>query len=1083
MIDRYKSRARRGASWMVLSLLVLPIAGADRAFAGAPTFDPAAFGTGVGQAAVSPDGVRIAYQKKTAKGWRIFVGNRDGSHAKAVTSGPGDDVEPSWRPDGGLIAFASSRAGHYDLYAAHPDGTGLRAITHGPGDSRSPQWSPRPFELPYEKDPLRQTVTPRSKANLAPSDLKLLEMLAKDSTDWQAYKYRFDAYKTARYYKLLFVSGQGDKRQIATVREDGRQLMTLSTGIPGAHLNPCWERTTSHIGFVVRRGDTSSIYSADYPVTRDLNDGEGTIKFGVDQKALRQSMRRVGVVNGAAQLAWTPSGEYLAAASGGSLRLFSLPGLKLPPRTYPAGTVAPYGFSWMSDARTALLTVADGGGTHLRPVTCNEPLLDIVNLTDFDRLKPADRTYLTQNSFVASGYPQRQMFGVYEETDYANLPIFVTTDSLLHLHHLVFDYLLRDVETGHLAPETIALVDHYLRGSLDQAKASSDQNVIANAKANAAFFAVAARLAMGSVHTGENAATPPAPDDPMAADRAANRKRQDLKDKATLDKWTAPLKQTLASLPPDVTELVNQEIALISAHAGGAISPIFGGELSVGEGEPPVNSKLDYSDFIPRGHYTRSEVLRRYFLVSHWLSAGAFRRTPELTQRALLLLSATDAPTMARWQKIEDTVHQFAGSADDQDLTAYMAVAKDVYGSAPTTADIADAAKSAVFAARVAQLPAPKIAPIAGPSFRFLPAPSTPDAEIMQQMVYDGLPPDVGTIERPRYFALGLDVMSVLGSDRAHSLLETMTFQGSFFDFNLKETEYANYDAQYQAQREKFTAWTEADWARSLYTRTLYALLPLLKETGAPSKFAFTQSPAWTDKNLNAALGTWAELKHDVLPKQPVATELGGEGGISESVAPVQPVGFVEPAPEVYRRLGMLVDAERAALQSQNYLTPASAQRLDTLGSLLTMVQSLCRKQETGAALTAHEIEQLRFYGAYQEHLALVTAEGGETGSTEGNDMAIVADVSSAFSTKLNQLLALEEGVGRALPIYVAVPYQGHRQIARGAVFTYYEFTHPAEDRLTDEKWRALLDTPQAPKTPAWTKSFISHIDKEQYGQ
>jgi hypothetical protein len=66
---------------------------------------------------------------------------------------------------------------------------------------------------------------------------------------------------------------------------------------------------------------------------------------------------------------------------------------------------------------------------------------------------------------------------------------------------------------------------------------------------------------------------------------------------------------------------------------------------------------------------------------------------------------------------------------------------------------------------------------------------------------------------------------------------------------------------------------------------------------------------------------------------------------------------------------------------------------------------------------------------------------------------------------------------------YSAAPSVGQVQIARGAVFTYYEFTHHAEDRLTDEKWRALLDTPQAPKTPAWTKSFISHIDKEQYGQ
>lgn len=1046
-------------------------------------FDAAAFGTGVAQAAPSPDGLRIAYQKKTPNGWRICVSRMDGSNSRLVSSGPGDDVEPSWRPDGSLLAFASRRSGHYALCLVRPDGTGLRTITHGAQDARCPQWSPRPFNLPYDKDPLRQTQVDRSRADVVPSDLQLLQMLAKNSSDWEVYRSRFDAFKAARYYKLLFVLGTGDARQIATVREDGLQLMALSTGITGAHMNPCWERSAGRFAFVVRRGSRSVVYSADYPVTHDLNAGEGKIRFGIDQQELRKSIKRVDAVEtGEPQLGWTPSGEYLAVATGQSLRLLPRPGLALKPITVNVGSVAPYGFGWTSDARTAIVTVSSGGGSEFRPAVCRDPMLDIVNVTDFSDLKPVDRTYLAQNAFVAAGQPAKQMFSVYEETDYQNLPIFVTTDSLLHLHHLVFDYLLRGVEAEHLAPDVISLVDHYLRASIDQAKASSDAKVVTAATANAAFFAVAARLAMGEVHTGESAPAPPDADDPLAADRAAARGRQDQKDRALLSTWTAPLRQDLAGLPPAAADLADQEVSLIAGHGGPAPSPIFGGETSDPAADAPlVNTKLDYTDFIPRGHYTRSEVLRRYFLLSHWLSAGAFRRTPELTTRALLLVSATDPQTMARWQKVEDTVHQFAGGADDQDLMAYTAVAKDVYGAAP--ADVSDAAKFADFLARVSKLPLPRIAPSAGPSFRFLPAPSTPDAEIMQGLVYDGNPPDVGTKDQPRYFALGLDVMAVLGSDRAHTLLQTTNFQGGFFDFDLKETQYAGYDTQYQALRAQFAGWTDADWSRSLYTRTLYAMLPLLSgQAAAPPQDLFAQSPAWTDKGLNAALGTWAELKHDVLPKQPMAIELGGEGGISEAVVPVQPVGFVEPAPEVYHRLGLLVEAERKTLAGEGYLTPAAAQRLDTLADLLTMVQSLARKQAAGTPLSAREVEQLRFFGGYQEHLTLVTAEGGEQGSTEGNDMAIVADVSSALSAKLNQLLALEEGVGRALPIYVAVPHNGHREIARGAIFTYYEFTHPADDRLTDEKWRQLLDTPDAPVLPDWTKSFVSRVERSGSG-
>ncbi len=1065
-----------------------------------PAFSTEAFGTEVAQPALSPDGAFVAYQKKTAAGWRICVSKKDGSSVRQISTGPGDDTEPTWRPDGALLAFASSRSGHWSIYLAHPDGTSLRSITHGPQDARSPQWSPRPFELPYDKDPLRRTLVDRSKPDTAPSDLQMLKMLAAHSAgDWLQYRDRFDTYKSARYYKMLFVQGKGETRQIATVREDGRQLMVLSTGIPGPHLNPCWERTAARIGFTVRRGPQSVIYSADYPVTRDLNDGEGKIRFGIDQKALRASLHRIGTVNGSAQLAWTPSGEYLAVASGSKLQLLPRHGLALRPITQTTETVAPFGFAWMPDARTALLTVSSRGGTRLQAVTCAGPLLDVVNLTDFDELKLPDRTYLAQNAFVAMGQPQKQMFNVYEETDYQNLPIFVTTDSLLHLHHLLFDYLLRGVESEHLAPDVIALVNHYLRSSLEQAK-SADDKTAAAATANAAFFAVAAHLAMGDVHTGENAATPPDADDPLAADRAALRSRQDQKDKGRLNGWTTPFKQTMMELPPAVADLADKEIALISGHAGPAESPIFGGTISdvngalpdaggdaspIGGDIPPVsneslvNTKLDYSDFIPRGHYTRSEVLRRYFLLSHWLGAGAFRRTPDLTQRALLLVSATNPQTLAQWQKVEETMHQFAGDPDDQDLTAYVKIAKDVYGGTPTAAEALDTAKSADFLDRVAKLPAPRIAPAAGPSFRFLPAPATPDAEIMQNLVYNGASAGVGTKDQPRYFALGLDVMAVLGSERAHTLLQTTNFQGGFFDFDLMETQYANYDSQYQQEKLKFAGWTEADWSKSLYTRTLYAMLPLLTQKGSDvsSHDLFAQNPAWADKDLNTALGTWAELKHDVMAKQPAVTEAGGEGGISESVVPVQPVGFVEPAPEVYQRLSKLVEAERITLAGEGYLTAEAGERLGTLASLLTMVQSIEKKQAAGTSLTPHEVEQLRFFGAYQEHLTLVTSEGGEQGSTEGNDMAIIADVSSAYSTRLNQLLALEEGVGRALPLYVAVPYQSHREIARGAVFAYYEFTHPAEDRLTDEKWRSLLETPDAPASPLWTKSFVSRIE------
>lgn len=1039
-----------------------------------------ALGSGIANAQLSPDGARVVYQKKTAQGWRIYTARSDGSGQKALSNGPRNDVEPSWRGDGALIAFASERGGNYDLYAVRPDGSGLRQITKTAIDERSPQWSPRPFGL-FKPDAYAVTdhgVMGRKKSDIGPGELKLLEMLAKGDSgedSWEDYKAKFDLKAVKRYYKLLCVEGSGDKRLIATMRDDGNLRQTLNTGMPGAHLNPSWERSDRAIAFSRRVGNQTAIYRADYPNTSDLNYGQGTLKLGIDLPQWRKSIQRLylaPMVN--VNLNWTPNGEYVAVSVGRELRLLSLPNSGLATLTAKSNAeIAPYGLNWLNDGKTALVT---NTSLKLQTVKVENPLLDVMNIRDFgDEIEARDRYLLARNSFVAAGPPRKQMYHVYEETDYEDLPIFVTTDSLLHLNHLIFDYLLRGVETEHLMPEVIALSQHYLQSSLAQMNLTTNPQVKSAARGNAAFFAVAARLAMGAVKTGELSESAPSNDDPLSADRATLRARTMQKQNALLKEWTTPLQSTLDALPADIKQLAEQELKLIAAHGGMANSPIFGGELTgVGDPDAPlVDTRIDYSDFIPRGHYSRSEILRRYFLVTRWLSGAPFRPNADGSRRALLIMSATNPPTQTRLTRVLNVMSVFVGDADDADMKSYAPIAQNVFGGIPGINNLADENKIAAFVTQAANLPQPRIAASRGGAFRFLPQPYTLDAEIMQNMTYDRNPPDVGTELQPRYFALGLDVMGVLGSDRARAILENTKFGGTFFNFDLKETEYANYNPQFQAERAHVHSMSAAEWNRNLYTRTLHSILPLLQPT--KSAYKFTQNQAWTDKNLNTALGTWAELKHDTMPKMPVAIEAGGEGGLSEAPLWEQPRGAIEPAPLVYQRLGELVAAERAALQSAGYLSADRKQRLDTFSALLTMIAKLEKKQSTGAAWSATEIEQLRFYGAYQEHLTFVTAEG-EGGSMEANDMAIIADVAMAYSTVLNQQLVLQEGVGRALPIYVAIERNGRRELARGAIFSYYEFTHPAEDRLTDEKWREVLDGDKAPKLPEWTKSFVSRV-------
>ncbi len=1039
--------------------------------------------------ALSPNGKKLVFVRDTPRGSRLFIGTWNGtavSNARALApTTSGDDRQPAWRPDGGQIVFASSRGAskHFDLYSVSPLGTGLKRLTNTPKlDETEPQFSARPFTLRASNG--APIVPDRSKANLTTSELKLIQRLAGSAKALEKYSdnsYRpsFGTKVGARFYKIVARQGTGDgDGQLFVMRDDGSDRRILDAGMPGSYGSPRVD--PSGRGLLFRRmvsgaGGGAFFYYSAFPIVSEvMNDKGDSLGMAVDTKTWRGSFKRVTADAGAMEAAFSPNGETIALAGASYVTLLSRPDTRvstLPPVRKTTSVLAPSGLFWERDGTTAFVASRTSAAVA---ITNSDPLADVHNLLDFsetategDGLIAQDRPLLARNSFVVGGESSKQMFSTYEETDYNDLPVFVSSDSLLHLNHLVFDSLLRETETKNLLPTTIELTSNYLRASIQQSRGASALH--ADAIANAAYWAVVARLLRGEVATGIT--EPPASAD---ADEAAKLKANLAKNVAAMNALTQPLTPLLAALPPEAKALADAEIALIKKHADRAKSPIFGGALTgVGQPtEPLIDTRLDYTQFVPRGHYTRTEALRRYFLAQRWLSGAPFRSTPAHLLRTLLMASATDAAAQKKLQTLSRVMAQFVGEADDRRFLDFVSIARGIYGPTVPLASIADADKLALFQGEVDKLPKPRIAPSGGPAMTLYPAPYTLDAEAMQNLVYDRQAPDVGTEDMPRYFALGLDVMGVLGSNRARNLLDTFTFGGSFFDFGVKESGYANYANQFKIERAKMDAIPEGEWKKSFYSQTLWSLRPLLTSQSNPN-YKFTQNTAWTDKQLHAALGAWAELKHDSLPKQPVAIEAGGEGGMTEVMLEEQPQGFVEPSPELFKRLRELVSNERVALAGAGYLSPESDDRLGAFGALLDMVIRLEAKQHAGQAFTKGEVEQLRFFGTFIEHITLISTEG-QAQTMEDNDMAIIADVSSGLVARTRELRVLEEGVGHALPIYVAFERDGRRQMARGAAYTYYEFTQPADDRLSDSAWQSLLGTKDAPTMPAWTKSFVS---------
>lgn len=276
----------------------------------------------------------------------------------------------------------------------------------------------------------------------------------------------------------------------------------------------------------------------------------------------------------------------------------------------------------------------------------------------------------------------------------------------------------------------------------------------------------------------------------------------------------------------------------------------------------------------------------------------------------------------------------------------------------------------------------------------------------------------------------------------------------------------------------EFSTITENEWTQNLYWSWLYLFFPLLEEPGEGYP-AFMQSPAWLDKSLNTVLGSWAELRHDTIlyAKQSYSA---AEGGGKWPPTPELPKGYVEPVPEFYARLAALAKMTREGLQERGLLNSQDQESLQSLEDLSLALKRMAEKELAGQPLDEGEYVRILGYGRELENLtyaasdAFAEAEGYPVGGEE-IQAAVIADVHTdpdPYGDNTLRAVVLEEGVGRIFTIYVVVPIEGELVVTKGGVFSYYEFPWPAGDRLTDEKWREMLDRGQTPALPAWTASF-----------
>ncbi|MFX1537579.1 MAG: DUF3160 domain-containing protein, partial [Promethearchaeota archaeon] len=255
---------------------------------------------------------------------------------------------------------------------------------------------------------------------------------------------------------------------------------------------------------------------------------------------------------------------------------------------------------------------------------------DLSDVQGIELIKdPKSRDMLSKNGFVVLPAKIKKFYDLYIENEDYDIPHFITTDAILWAFHHLFEKTLMDIEINYLHENLCRITEQMLGWALQSYNTIKSMNLKNAFKQVVAYFTVAAQLLELKIEIND-----------------------------------------------DVKELVNRELMNIRDKKEDEKSTI-------------TDNDTDFTQFIVRGYYTRSETLAAYFLTMMYFGRMKFylERTPqesrfsviEQTRMALLITIGVklNKQVNSAWRQLNQITSFLIGKSDDLGVLEYLNLIHD----------------------------------------------------------------------------------------------------------------------------------------------------------------------------------------------------------------------------------------------------------------------------------------------------------------------------------------------------------------------------------------------------------------------